>query len=87
MRNAQVVTRIGVTGSNGKTTTKEILGAILGRAAPTAVNEGNLNSEIGLPLACFGVGSGHRFAIFEMGMNHRGEMDVLADIVRRMRAL
>ncbi len=82
MRSATSVVRVGITGSSGKTTTKEILGAILGRAAPTAVNEGNLNSEIGLPLACFGVGSGHRFAIFEMGMNHRGEMDVLADIVR-----
>ncbi|HTP59424.1 MAG TPA: UDP-N-acetylmuramoyl-tripeptide--D-alanyl-D-alanine ligase, partial [Spirochaetia bacterium] len=76
------VTRIGITGSSGKTTTKEILGAILTRAAPTAVNEGNLNSEIGLPLACFAVGSGHRFCVFEMGMNHAGEMGVLADIVR-----
>ncbi len=76
------VVRVGITGSSGKTTTKEILGAILTRAASTAVNEGNLNSEIGLPLACFAVGSGHRFAVFEMGMNHPGEMDVLADIVR-----
>jgi UDP-N-acetylmuramoyl-tripeptide--D-alanyl-D-alanine ligase len=76
------VTRIGITGSNGKTTTKEILGSILSRTAPTAVNEGNLNSEIGLPLACFAVESNHRFAVFEMGMNHRGEMDVLADIAR-----
>ncbi|MGA2615243.1 MAG: UDP-N-acetylmuramoyl-tripeptide--D-alanyl-D-alanine ligase [Spirochaetia bacterium] len=76
------VTRIGITGSSGKTTTKEILGSILSRAAPTAANEGNLNSEIGLPLACFAVDDGHRFAVFEMGMNHRGEMDILADIAR-----
>ena len=81
------VTRIGITGSSGKTTTKEILGAILTRAASTAVNEGNLNSEIGLPLACFAVGSGHRYAVFEMGMNHPGEMGVLADIVRPDAAL
>jgi UDP-N-acetylmuramoyl-tripeptide--D-alanyl-D-alanine ligase len=81
------VTRVGITGSSGKTTTKEILGAILTRAAPTAVNEGNLNSEIGLPVACFAVGSGHRFSVFEMGMNHPGEMDVLADIVRPDAAL
>ncbi len=81
MRRLPGVTRIGVTGSNGKTTTKEIIGAILGRASPTAVNEGNLNSEIGLPLACFGVGT-HRYGVFEMGMNRRGEMDILADIVR-----
>jgi len=82
MRSFAAVTRIGVTGSNGKTTTKEIIGSLLSRHAPTAVNEGNLNSEIGLPLACFGVNSGHRYAVFEMGMNRRGEMDVLADIVR-----
>ncbi len=76
------MTRVGITGSNGKTTTKEIIGAILSRGAPTAVNEGNLNSEIGLPLACFAVTPTHRRAVFEMGMNHPGEMEVLADIVR-----
>ena len=82
MRNLPAVTRIGVTGSNGKTTTKEIIGAVLSRAAATAMNEGNLNSDIGLPLACFAVDSSHRYAVLEMGMNRRGEMDVLADIVR-----
>jgi len=82
MRRLPPITRIGVTGSNGKTTTKEIIGAILARSAATAVNEGNLNSEIGLPLACFAVAAGHCFAVFEMGMNRPGEMDVLADIVR-----
>ena len=76
------VTRVGVTGSNGKTTTKEIIGGILTRHASTAVNEGNLNSEIGLPMACFGVGPRHRYAVLEMGMNRVGEMDILADIVR-----
>jgi UDP-N-acetylmuramoyl-tripeptide--D-alanyl-D-alanine ligase len=82
MRKLAGVTKIGVTGSNGKTTTKEIIGALLSRSAATAVNEGNLNSEIGLPLACFSVTESHRFAVLEMGMNHRGEMEVLADIVR-----
>ncbi|MGA2639904.1 MAG: UDP-N-acetylmuramoyl-tripeptide--D-alanyl-D-alanine ligase [Spirochaetia bacterium] len=82
MRSLASVTRVGVTGSNGKTTTKEIIGSLLSRHAPTAVNEGNLNSEIGLPLACFGVNPAHRYAVFEMGMNRRGEMGVLADIVR-----
>ena len=81
------LTRIGVTGSNGKTTTKEIIGAIISRSIPTAVNQGNLNSEIGLPLACFAVASTHRCAVFEMGMNHRGEMDALTDIVRPDMAL
>jgi UDP-N-acetylmuramoyl-tripeptide--D-alanyl-D-alanine ligase len=82
MRRLPPIRRIGVTGSNGKTTTKEIIGRILERLAPVAVNEGNLNSEIGLPLACFEVRPFHRSAVFEMGMNHPGEMDVLADIVR-----
>lgn len=82
MKKLPGVTRVGVTGSNGKTTTKEIIGTLLSRAASTAVNEGNLNSEIGLPLACFSVTDAHRFAVLEMGMNHRGEMDTLADIVR-----
>jgi UDP-N-acetylmuramoyl-tripeptide--D-alanyl-D-alanine ligase len=74
--------RIGVTGSNGKTTTKEILGAILALDRPTVISEGNLNSEIGLPLSCFRVTERHRTAVFEMGINHAGEMDVLADIYR-----
>jgi UDP-N-acetylmuramoyl-tripeptide--D-alanyl-D-alanine ligase len=82
LRRLPAVTRVGITGSNGKTTTKEIVGAILSRAAPTAMNEGNFNSEIGLPVACFAVGEGHRYAVLEMGMNHEGEMQVLADIVR-----
>ncbi len=82
MRRLPPVTRVGITGSNGKTTTKEIIGAILTRESATAVNEGNLNSEIGLPLACFTVASSHRYAVFEMGINRVGEMDVLEDIVR-----
>jgi UDP-N-acetylmuramoyl-tripeptide--D-alanyl-D-alanine ligase len=76
------VFRLGVTGSSGKTTTKELLGGVLRRQAPTATSRGNLNSEIGLPLACFEVGGQHRFAVFEMGVDHPGEMSVLADIVR-----
>jgi UDP-N-acetylmuramoyl-tripeptide--D-alanyl-D-alanine ligase len=74
--------RIGVTGSNGKTTTKEILGAIIARDRRSVISEGNLNSEIGLPLSCFRVRGEHRTAVFEMGINHTGEMDVLADIYR-----
>ncbi|MCK7520875.1 MAG: Mur ligase family protein [Ignavibacteriales bacterium] len=55
---------------------------MLSRAAPTAVSGGNLNSETGVPLACFQVGAAHRWAVLEMGVNHPGEMDALADIVR-----
>ena len=76
------VHKIGITGSNGKTTTKEILGAILAEQDETVINAGNLNSEIGLPLSVFRVKDEHRYAVFEMGVNHRGEMDILADILR-----
>jgi UDP-N-acetylmuramoyl-tripeptide--D-alanyl-D-alanine ligase len=74
--------RLGITGSNGKTTTKEILGSILTLQAETAVNEGNLNSDVGLPLAAFAVTEKHRFAVFEIGMNRQGEIAELARVVR-----
>jgi UDP-N-acetylmuramoyl-tripeptide--D-alanyl-D-alanine ligase len=74
--------KIGVTGSNGKTTTKEILGGIIALDSPTVISQGNLNSEIGLPLSCFQVREHHRISVFELGVNHPGEMDVLADIYR-----
>ncbi|UCF97628.1 MAG: UDP-N-acetylmuramoyl-tripeptide--D-alanyl-D-alanine ligase [Spirochaetaceae bacterium] len=74
--------RIGITGSNGKTTTKEILGSIFALDRPTVISQGNLNSEIGLPLSCFQVRAGHHCSVFELGINHPGEMEVLADIYR-----
>jgi UDP-N-acetylmuramoyl-tripeptide--D-alanyl-D-alanine ligase len=74
--------RIGVTGSNGKTTTKEMLAAALSVFGPTYWSEGNFNSEIGVPLMALGMDKGYRFAVFEMGVNHRGEMDLLAAVVR-----
>jgi len=66
--------KIGITGSNGKTTTKELLAAILAEVAATVKNEGNLNSDIGLPLSVFKVRERHHFGVFEMGINHVGEM-------------
>ncbi len=87
MRKFPHVTRIAITGSNGKTTTKEIVGRILSETAVTLINEGNLNSEIGLPLTVFNMTPECRYAVFEMAMNHPGEMDVLADIVRPHAAL
>lgn len=79
--------RLGVTGSNGKTTTKELLAAALAVFGPTYFTEGNFNSEIGLPLTALGMGKGYRFAVFEMGINHRGEMDALAAVVRPLVSL
>lgn len=79
--------RIGITGSNGKTTTKEMLAACLSVFGPTYFTKGNFNSEIGLPLTALGMGSGYTFAVFEMGINHRGEMDSLAAVVRPLLSL
>ena len=82
LRTFHGLTVIGITGSCGKTTTKELLGAILSEHEHTAVSPGNLNSDIGLPLAALRIREGHKFAVFEMGMNSPGEMDTLADIAR-----
>lgn len=74
--------RIGITGSNGKTTTKEMMAACLSVFGSTYATKGNFNSEIGLPLTALSMGKGFAFAVFEMGINHRGEMDSLASVVR-----
>ncbi len=73
---------IAVTGSNGKTTTKEMIAAILKAAYGAAVlsTRGNLNNDIGLPLTLLGLRSSHRAAAIEMGMNHPGEIGYLAPI-------
>lgn len=71
---------IGVTGSNGKTTTKELLGAILSRLGPTLVTRGNLNNHIGVPLMLLELTVAHRYAVIEMGANHLGEIAHLASI-------
>ncbi len=76
------VTFIGITGSSGKTTTKELIGSILSREASTMVSEGNKNSEVGLPLSIFDINNEHAFAVLEMGINKIGEMDILSNILR-----
>ena len=71
---------VGVTGSNGKTTTREMIAAILGAMGPVLRNEGNLNNEVGVPLTLLKLSGEHRFAVIEMGMNHPGEIARLAAI-------
>jgi UDP-N-acetylmuramoyl-tripeptide--D-alanyl-D-alanine ligase len=71
---------IAVTGSNGKTTTKEMLGAIMSRSGPCLMTRGNLNNHIGVPLTLLGLRSEHRSAVIEMGANHPGEIAHLASI-------
>ncbi|MBF9016135.1 MULTISPECIES: UDP-N-acetylmuramoyl-tripeptide--D-alanyl-D-alanine ligase [unclassified Oceanispirochaeta] len=73
---------VGVTGSNGKTTTKEMIASILETMGSTYKNPGNLNSEIGLPLTVLRMNKQYEYAVLEMGINHIGEMDILVDIAR-----
>lgn len=75
-------TFIGITGSSGKTTTKEMLKAILSAQGQTQATQGNLNNQIGVPLTLARVGAGTRYAVIEMGMNHSGELYHLSDMVR-----
>ncbi len=73
---------VAVTGSVGKTGTKEMLGLVLGRQAETAVSGGNLNNHIGLPLSLARLDPAARYAVFELGMNHPGEIAPLARLAR-----
>jgi UDP-N-acetylmuramoyl-tripeptide--D-alanyl-D-alanine ligase len=71
---------VALTGSNGKTTVKEMLYQILSRQAATLATRGNFNNDIGVPLTLFELEQNHDFAIIEMGANHRGEIANLAEI-------
>lgn len=73
---------IGITGSNGKTTTKEMLASILSRTGEGLKTVGNLNNRIGLPHMLFRLHGEHRWAVLEMGMSEPGEIDRLAEIAR-----
>lgn len=73
---------VGVTGSNGKTTTKEILGTILAREGSCLVTRGNLNNHFGVPLMLLELETSHRSAVIEMGANHGGEIAHLAAIAQ-----
>jgi UDP-N-acetylmuramoyl-tripeptide--D-alanyl-D-alanine ligase len=73
---------IGITGSNGKTTTKELCAGILQNLGPTLATQGNLNNHFGVPLTLLRREAEDHYAVVEMGMNHRGEIAHLADIAR-----
>ncbi len=70
-----------VTGSNGKTTTREMIGAILRTRGPALKTEGNLNNEVGVPLTLLGLAPEHERAVIEMGMSNPGEIARLTAIV------
>ena len=67
-----------ITGSTGKTSTKELIAEVLSAAGPTLKTEGNLNNEIGVPMTLLRLDAGHRYAAVECGMNHLGEIARIA---------
>ncbi|MBU2678237.1 MAG: UDP-N-acetylmuramoyl-tripeptide--D-alanyl-D-alanine ligase [Gammaproteobacteria bacterium] len=81
-RNEHDITVVGITGSNGKTTLKELVKACLAQQASTLATQGNLNNDIGMPLMLARIKDEHRFAVFEMGANHAGEIAYLTKLAR-----
>lgn len=81
-RDGKPATVVGITGSNGKTTLKEMTAACLSQAAPTLATEGNLNNDIGMPLVMLRIDDSHRFAVLEMGANNAGEIAYLTSLAK-----
>lgn len=75
-------TVIQITGTNGKTTTKELLGAVLSQTKNVLYTQGNLNNHIGVPLTLLRITSQHEVAVVETGANHPGEIALLSQIVQ-----
>jgi UDP-N-acetylmuramoyl-tripeptide--D-alanyl-D-alanine ligase len=72
---------VAITGSAGKTTTKELCAALLGAVAPVHATRGNLNNRVGVPAVVLGLEAAHRFAVVEVGMSLRGEIAALAAVL------
>lgn len=72
---------VAVTGSNGKTTVKEMIASILRQRGETLATRGNQNNDVGVPLTLLGLGAQHRAAVIELGTNHPGEIEYLASLV------
>ncbi|NJD08297.1 MAG: UDP-N-acetylmuramoyl-tripeptide--D-alanyl-D-alanine ligase [Methylococcaceae bacterium] len=73
---------VGVTGSNGKTTAKEMIAAVLGEAGTTLKTRGNLNNDLGVPLTLLELEAAQRYGVIEMGANHPGEIAYVAGLAR-----
>lgn len=71
---------VGLTGTNGKTTTKELINAVLSQKFKTLATQGNLNNHIGVPLTILSINSMHEMAVIEMGANHQKEIELLCSI-------
>ena len=74
------ITIVGITGTNGKTTTKELIATILSREFKVAFTQGNLNNHIGVPLTLLSINKSHEIGVIEMGANHPGEIRELCEI-------
>ena len=79
-RRVMGTTVIGITGTNGKTTTKELVAAVLGKRYRVLYTQGNLNNHIGVPLTLLGLTREHEVAVVEMGANHPGDIKELVEI-------
>lgn len=71
---------IGLTGTNGKTTTKELINSVLSQHFNTYATQGNLNNHIGVPLTVLAINTSHELAVIEMGANHQKEIELLCSI-------
>lgn len=81
-RNKLSIPVIGITGTNGKTTTKELINRVLLKKFKTLATSGNLNNHIGVPLSILSIKKEHEIAIIEMGANHIGEIEFLCQIAQ-----
>ena len=81
-RQASKARLVGITGSQGKTTVKEMTGSILSKAGSTLVTRGNLNNAIGVPLTLLLLQKEHEFGVIEMGANHAGEIAYSVSLVQ-----
>ena len=79
-RNQLSIPIISITGTNGKTTSKELLNAVLSQKYKVLATKGNLNNHIGVPLTLLNITAQHEIAIVEMGANHQGEIAMLCAI-------
>ncbi len=74
------ITIVGITGTNGKTTTKELIAVILSKGFNVAFTQGNFNNHIGVPLTLLSINKSHEIGVIEMGANHPGEIRELCNI-------
>lgn len=79
-RRQMPATVVGITGSNGKTTLKELIASCLSQSDKTLATHGNLNNDIGMPLMLLKLSDEHRYAVIEMGANHAGEIAYLSSL-------